>query len=307
MIDLSKFDSLISLAGYFDTEERCKRVLKEQRWGKYIVCPYCGCVECVERSDGKYRCHGCGSNFSVLVGTIFENTKIPLRKWFMAMYLISSHKKGISSVQLALDIKVTQKTAWFMLHKIRHLYSQSVNMLNGKVELDEMYLGGKETNKHESKKVEGTQGRSTKTKTPIFGMVERDGEVKALTVPNTRQKTLMPIIKQYVYEHSEVFTDELSSYSKLAEHGYTHSVVHHHQKEYVVGDAYTNTIEGFWAQFRRMVYGIYHFVSKKYLQRYIDEEVYRWNTKEADAGVRFAYMFGMCAGTYDYECVKMVA
>lgn len=307
MIDLSKFDSLVSLVSYFDTEERCKRVLKEQRWGKYIICPYCGCVECVERSDGKYRCHGCGSNFSVLVGTIFENTKIPLRKWFMAMYLISSHKKGISSIQLAQDIHVTQKTAWFMLHKLRHLYSQPEETLDGKVEMDEMYLGGKETNKHKSKRVEGTQGRSTKTKTPIFGMVMRQGNVKALAVKDTKVETLMPIIKQYVYEHSEVFTDELSSYSKLAEHGYIHSVVHHHQEEYAVGDNYTNTIEGFWAQFRRMVYGIYHFISKKYLQRYIDEAVYRWNTKEADAGVRFAYMFGMCVGRYDYRCVRRVA
>ena len=307
MIDLSKFNSLISLVTYFDSEERCKKVLKEQRWGKYIVCPYCGCVECVERSDGKYRCHGCGSNFSVLVGTIFENTKIPLRKWFMAMYLISSHKKGVSSIQLAQDIHVTQKTAWFMLHKLRHLYSQPEETLDGKVEMDEMYLGGKETNKHKSKRVEGTQGRSTKTKTPIFGMVKRQGNVKALAVKDTKVETLMPIIKQYVYEHSEVFTDELSSYNKLREHGYIHSVVHHHQEEYAVGENYTNTIEGFWAQFRRMVYGIYHFISKKYLQRYIDEAVYRWNTKEADAGVRFAYMFGMCAGTYDYECVKCVA
>ena len=304
MIDLSKFDSLISLATYFDSEAKCKKVLREQRWGKYIVCPYCGSIHTYERKDGRFICRDCNSSFSELVGTIFENTKIPLRKWFMAMYLISSHKKGVSSVQLAQDIKVTQKTAWFMLHKIRHLYGQSVEKLSGKVECDEMYLGGKETNKHESKKVEGTQGRSTKTKTPIFGMVEREGSIKALAVENTRIETLMPIIKEYVYEHSEIFTDELSSYSKLSENGYTHSVVHHHQKEYVVGDSYTNTIEGFWAQFRRMVYGIYHFVSKNYLQRYIDEEVYRWNTKEADAGVRFAYMFGMCSGTFDYEMVK---
>lgn len=305
MINLSKFDSLISLVTYFNSEEKCKKVIKEQRFGnKLPVCPYCGSVHTYERSDGRYICKDCKSSFSVLVGTVFENTKVPLRKWFMAMYLISSHKKGISSVQLAQDIKVTRKTAWFMLHKIRNLYGQSVEKLSGKVECDEMYLGGKETNKHESKKVEGTQGRSTKTKIPIFGMVERGGKLKALKVENTRVETLMPIVKRYVYEHSEIFTDELSSYRKLRENGYTHSVVHHHQKEYVVGDSYTNTIEGFWAQFRRMVYGIYHFVSKKYLQRYIDEEVYRWNTKEADARVRFAYMFGMCSGTFDYRMVK---
>ncbi len=132
-------------------------------------------------------------------------------------------------------------------------------------------------------------------------MVEREGKVRALAVENTRAETIMPIVKRYVIENSEVFTDELSSYSSLAGKGYIHSVVHHQEKEYVVGDSYTNTIEGFWSQFRRMVYGIYHYVSKKYLQRYIDEEVYRWNTKKAKAGVRFAYMFGMCAGAFDYR------
>ena len=307
MIDLSNFNSLIELTSYFNSEAKCRKVIREQRWGKDIACPVCGSLHVYDRKNGRYTCADCNHTFSVISGTIFENTKLPLRKWFMAMYLISSHKKGISSVQLAQDINVTQKTAWFMLHKIRHMYGQTVETLKGKVEADEMYLGGKETNKHESKRTEGTQGRSTKTKTPIFAMVEREGSVRALAVKDTKVETLMPIIKQYVYEHSEVFTDELSSYSKLTENGYIHNVVHHHEKEYAVGDNYTNTIEGFWAQFRRMVYGIYHFVSKKYLQRYIDEEVYRWNTKEADAGVRFAYMFGMCAGVFDYGMVKNVA
>lgn len=289
MIDLSKFDSLISLVSYFDTESKCKKVLREQRWGKYIACPHCGSIKCVERTDGRFHCNDCYANFSETVGTIFENTKTPLRKWFMAMYLISSHKKGISSVQLAQDINVTQKTAWFMLHKIRHLYSQTVEKLSGKVECDEMYLGGKETNKHESKKVEGTQGRSTKTKTPIFGMVEREGSIKALAVENTRIETLMPIIKKYVYEHSEIFTDELSSYSKLSENGYSHSVVHHHQKEYVIGDSYTNTIEGFWAQFRRMVYGIYHFVYKDTLMKRCTVGIQRKRTQGSASPICLEY------------------
>ena len=307
-MDFFRFDSLVSLIEFFNTEHKCRMFIKEQRWGEVVVCPYCGSVHVYTCKNDRFKCADCKNTFSVKVGTIFEDSNISLKKWFIAMYLISSHKKGISSCQLARDLKVTQKTAWYMEQKIRTLYAQSdVDVLQTEVELDEMYLGGKETNKHESKKVEGTQDRSTKTKTPIFGMVEREGSIKALAVENTRIETLMPIIKEYVYEHSEIFTDELSSYSKLSENGYTHSVVYHHQKEYVVGDSYTNTIEGFWAQFRRMVYGIYHFVSKKYLQRYIDEEVYRWNTKEADPWVRFAYMFGMCSGTFDYEMVKCVA
>ena len=307
MIDLSKFNSLFALTEYFSTERKCKEVLQEQRWGNEVACPICGSMHIYKRKDGRFSCADCKHTFSAISGTIFENTKISLRKWFMAMYLISSHKKGISSVQLAQDIRVTQKTAWFMLHKLRHLYAQDNRQLEGKVEMDEMYIGGKETNKHKSKRVEGTQGRSTKTKTPIFGMAERERQVRALAVKDTKIETLMPIIKQYVFENSEIFTDELSSYSKLAEHGYIHSVVHHNLEEYAVGDSYTNTIEGFWAQFRRMVYGVYHYISRKYLQRYIDEEVYRWNTKEAKAGVRFAYMFGMSIGAFNYESVKLAA
>lgn len=307
MIDLSRFDSLIGMCSYFDSEDVCRKVLKEQRWGDVVVCPNCGGLHTKERKDGRFCCKDCNSTFSVISGTIFENTKTSLRKWFMAMYLISTHKKGISSVQLAQDINVTQKTAWFMLHKIRSLYAQREGFLKGKIECDEMYYGGKEGNKHASKRMEGTQGRSTKTKTPIFGMVERKGEVMAFAVPDTKTETLETIIKKFIRVNSEVFTDEHNSYSRLGGNGYTHNVVRHNDGEYVVGECYTNTIEGFWSQFRRMVFGVYHYISKKYLQRYIDEEVYRWNTRNETAGDRFSFMFGMCVGGYSYEDVRMAA
>ena len=192
MIDFSHFNSIIELTSYFNSEEKCKKVIFESRWNKHdVVCPFCGQRHCTTRTDGRFHCSHCKANFSVTVGTIFENTKIPLVKWFLAMYLISCHKKGISSVQLATDIHVTQKTAWYILHKVRTLYKQDDNVqLYGLVECDEMYLGGRETNKHESKKTAKTQGRSTKTKTPIFGMTmvwktedvnELTGEVKEKT------------------------------------------------------------------------------------------------------------------------------
>ena len=309
MIDFKHFDSIFALTEYFNTEERCKRAIRDSRWEKGdVVCPYCGGHHCVERRDGRYRCNHCKRNFSVLVGTIFENTKIPLRKWFIAMYLISSHKKGVSSCQLGRDLHVTQKTAWFILHKVRTLYKQyDTPALAGEVEMDEMYLGGRETNKHESKKTEGTQGRSTKTKTPIFGMVEREGSVRALKVEDTRAKTLMPIIKQFVAENAKVFTDELSAYNGLAGEGYIHGVIRHGMKEYSKDGITTNAIEGFWAHFKRVVFGTYHFVSKAYLQRYIDEAVYRYNTREANESVRFSYMFRMSIGGCSYEDVKMTA
>ena len=307
MIDFTRFNSIFELTDYFSTEEKCRKAIYESRWEKKdVVCPFCGQHHCTVRTDGRFHCSHCKANFSVLVGTIFENTKISLRKWFIAMYLISCHKKGISSVQLATDIHVTQKTAWYILHKVRTLYKQyDTPALDGEVECDEMYLGGRETNKHESKKTEKTQGRSTKTKTPIFGMVARKGNVRAVKVENTQAVTLMPIIKQFIADNSRVFTDELSAYNGLAKEGYIHDVIRHGIKEYSVGDVTTNSIEGFWAHFKRCVFGTYHFVSKAYLQRYIDEAVYRYNTRKADESARFADMFCKAIGKVSYADVKM--
>ena len=306
-INLAKFDSLIQIADYFSSEEICKQAIAQERWGDgAAVCPYCGCAHTYMTAEGRYICKECASHFSVLVGTIFENTKISLRKWFMAMYLISSHKKGISSCQLARDINVTQKTAWFMLHKLRGLYGQSdATVLEGEVEMDEMYLGGRETNKHESKRTEGTQGRSTKTKTPIFGMIEREnGTVVAMKVGDTKGATLMPIVEQFVAEGSTTYTDEANIYNKLDEIGYIHYFVNHKQREFVrAKDIHTNSIEGFWAHFKRVVFGTYHCVSKDYLQRYIDEQAYRWNTRDEKASYRFQDMFSKACKHCDYDDV----
>ena len=212
MINFSNFKSIISVINYFHNEEICKNALIEARWGDDVVCPHCGKHHCTKRADGRFRCNACKHNFSCLTGTIFENTKLPLIKWFVAMYLISSHKKGVSSCQIMRDCEVMQKTAWFMLQKIRSLYGITDDIaLDGEVEMDEMYLGGRETNKHESKKVAGTQGRSTKTKTPIFGMIQRDGKVIAMKVENTQGATLLPIVGQFVQEGSIAYTDELSA------------------------------------------------------------------------------------------------
>lgn len=309
MIDFDRFNSIFELTAFFSTEDRCKRAIRDSRWAKNdVVCPYCGGHHCVERADGRYRCQHCRRNFSVTVGTIFENTKIPLRKWFIAMYLISSHKKGVSSHQLGRDLHITQKTAWFILHKVRTLYGQyDTPALSGEVEVDEMYLGGRETNKHDSKRTEHAHGRSLKTKTPIFGMAERDGIVRALVVPNTQMNTLMPIIKQFVATGSMVFTDEMGGYKNLTHEGYAHGVIRHNLRQYSKGGVTTNTIEGFWGHFKRMVFGTYHFVSKAYLQRYIDEAVYRYNTRKADETARFTYMFRMAIGKCSYADVKMGA
>ena len=310
MINFSKYKSLLSLTMYFRNDNICKKVLAQSRWSDGdVVCPYCGGHHCKTRKDGKYRCPNCGRNFSVLVGTIFQNTKVSLVQWFIAMYLISSHKKGISSHQLAKDINVTQSTAWYMLQKVRLLYPQSdADAFEGTVECDEVYIGGKEKWKHKSMRTPHTQGRSTKTKTPVFGMMERStfenekGELENITyvhafvVENTNRATLQPIIQQFVADGSRVITDELSAYNGLAELGYTHAVVAHGAEEYANGDVFTNSIEGFWSHFRRMIVGCYHDVSDEHLQQYIDEAVYRWNTRKMSESERFAHMFDKSIG-----------
>ena len=308
MVNFGQFNSLISVINHFHDESICKDALADARWGDDVVCPICGQHHCTKRKDGRYRCNNCKHNFSATVGTIFENTNLPLKKWFIALYLISSHKKGVSSHQLARDCEVTQKTAWYMLHKIRTLFAQDDAVaLDGEVEIDEMYLGGRETNKHESKKTEGTQGRSTKTKTPIFGMVQRNGKVIAMKVEDTKAKTLMPIIKQFVRENAHLLTDELVSYRGLNKEGYNHDYVSHGTKEFVRPNGiHTNSVEGFWAHFKRVVFGTYHFVSKTYLQRYIDEQLYRWNTRKASTSERFSDMFAKSIGIVRYWDVKMV-
>ena len=313
MINFKKFNSVISITSYFTSGDKCKQAIIESRWGvgeqKDVVCPYCGKHHCKMSKNGRFHCTGCNKNFSCLVGTIFENTKLPLIKWFLAMYFISSHKKGISSYQLARNIEVTQNTAWYMLQKVRLLYPQSdADAFDGTVECDEVYIGGKEKWKHKSMRTPMTQGRSTKTKTPVFGMMERStfenekGElenvtyVHALVVENTNRATLQPIIQQFVVDDSRVITDELSAYNGLAELGYTHAVVAHGAEEYANGDVFTNSIEGFWSHFRRMIVGCYHDVSDEYIQHYIDEAVYRWNTRKMSESARFTHMFDKSIG-----------
>ena len=310
MLNFNNFNSLVQVIKHFSSEANCYSFLKHQRWADGVVrCPYCGGTHIAHRNGAKqeYRCEHCNRSFSVLAGTIFENTKLPISKWMIGMYLISSHKNGISSVQLAKDIEVTQTTAWYMLHRVRTLMKQDEKrMLSGNVECDEMYLGGRETNKHNKYKVEGTQGRSTKTKTPIFGMVETDYEedeegkihvhtyAKVWRVKNCKAETLMGIIENNVEEGSSITTDELGVYNAIntSEKQFFHAVVCHKDREFTNKDGFTtNRIEGFWGGFKRMVFGTYHMVNKSYLPRYIDESVFRYNTKEMSEGDRFELMF----------------
>lgn len=197
---------------------------------------------------------------------------------------------------------------WFMLHKIRTLYAQddSIN-LSGDVECDEAYIGGKEKYKHESKKTAKNQGRSLKTRSAVFGMVQRKGKVVALHTPDVSGETLVTLIGQFVKEGANIHTDELNAYNKIDKDNYVHFVINHNEKEYVRGDVFTNTIEGFWTQIKRMIMGVYHHISKKYLQHYIDEAAWRYNMRECEGAETFGEMFSRALNIVRYEDIRKAA
>ena len=287
-INLGEFRSLYDFFEAFPTEASCIAYLENKRWQNGVVSPFDPSSKVYHRGDGMYRCKNTGKNFNVRIGTIFESTKLPLRKWFIAIYLMCNHKKGISATQLAKDIGVTEKTAWFLFHKIRktfHIIHKE--KLDGEVELDETFVGGKNKNRHYNKKVKNSQGRSFKDKVPVLGMLQRGGKVICQVVKDTSVKSLTPPILKAVRRTATLYTDEWCGYDKVRKF-YTTKMVDHGKGLYVVGNAYTNSIEGFWGNFcKRVINGIYNFISRKYMQRYFDEFCFRYNTRKVSNSVRF--------------------
>jgi transposase-like protein len=284
------FNSIIELIKAFPDEQSCINHLEELRWEGFVVSPFDKSSRVYKCKGNRYKCKTTGKYFNVRTGTLFDNTKVPLQKWFVAIWLATSHKKGISSLQLSRDIEVTQKTSWFMLQRIRKCFRyESLSSLSGEVEADETYIGGKNRNRHESKRIEGIQGRSVKDKTPVVGMIERGGKVVAKVVEDTKSKTLTREVVNYVKETAKLYTDEWLGYKGVSKI-YDHSIVKHNQSEYVNGRVHTNSIEGFWALLKRSIVGVYHFTSKKHLQKYVDEMVFRYNSRNISEGQRFNLM-----------------
>ena len=261
---LNSFKSVRDLLKVFSTEKKCENFLKKVRWGDKVVSPYDNTAKVYVCSRNRYRCAKTGKDFNVRTGTMFENTKIELRTWFLAIYIITTHKKGISSLQLANDLHVTQTTAWFILHRIRKCFEMENNcILDNDVEIDETYVGGKNKNRHKSKKVKNSQGRSMKDKVAVLGMVERNGKLIARIVEDVQADTLTKEILKSVKKSANIYTDEWLGYKDIHKF-YNHEIVNHGAREFVNGNAYTNNMECFWGILKRGIIGIYHFTSKKH-------------------------------------------
>lgn len=294
--------SLYQFFEAFPDEQAAIDHLRAIRWRDGAFCPYCNSKRVMHFSDKRtHKCHDCRQRFSIKVGTIFEDTKLPLRKWFAAVWLITSHKKGIASTQLAKDLQITQKTAWFVLHRLRYAAkTKSFNrpLLSGEVEVDESYFGGKEKNRHASQRKKGQ-----KPKAAVFGMLARDGELDARRIENLSARAIVGRVRDRVASGSVIMSDEWSGYTGLVTH-YLKLSVNHSKGEYARHRViHINTLEGAWSLFKRQIYGIHHHVSVKHLDRYLGEMCYRYNRRDMGEGERVNDLLSHVEGRLTYKAL----
>lgn len=298
----AEFKTLPQLFDFFKDEKTCLTYWENIRWGNTgIVCSHCNAANPYKTNRG-YKCRNieCQKKFTALTGSIFENTKLPLRIWFGAMYLCASHKKGVSSLQIGRDLGIHQSSAWFLLHRIRETMSeQDPTILGGEgiiVETDSTYVGGKVKNMRKSKRKDNSaRGKRIKdNKTAITAYIERGGNIR-FDVRSKGEVEKELIIKN-IDRDSFLMTDDSNVYNEMGDQFAGHETVNHTKGEYVRGKAHTNTIEGAFSHFDRMVIGTYHSISPKHMQAYANESAYRYNTRKITDPVRFEETVLKCSG-----------
>jgi len=294
--------SVFELAQKFPDQETARNYLEERRWPDGPVCPECGGLDRIgKRKDGYYRCNACKVDFTVRTGTIFERSHIPLHKWIWAMYFLVTARKGISSVQLSKELSITQKSAWFMLQRLREACGNDLEVLQGIVQVDKSYVGGKKKNKPLSKRTK--TGRGSAGKTIVIGIRENGGRTKAHPIESVNIKDIRKAVTASIKRGSTLHTDELPAYQTLRDE-YGHETVCHKDNEYVRDGVTTNSVESVWAVLKRGLHGVYHHASEKHLARYVNEFTFRLNDGnvkrptmarlnsliDATAGCRITYM-----------------
>jgi transposase-like protein len=276
---------LIKMVEKYNTKKKCIAYLEKQRWGDIPICPYCNSVNNSKKTlEYRYKCHDCGKSFSVTVGTIFESTKLPITKWFVAICLVLNAKKGISSLQLARDLKVNKNTAWYLQKRIRIAMVEKDFILKGIIEIDETYVGGSLSNKHYFTKLESGKYHKTgmEHKIPVLGMIERNGKVILKVLEKASAKDIRPYIKSKVAPNSTIVTDGFGGYTGLNNYFDKHVVLNHSQYERKISQFNTCTLEGFWTMIKRSFIGQYHKISGNYLQDYLNELAFKQNNRNSN-------------------------
>lgn len=285
-----KRSTISSFHSRFATEDACIAYLEQKRWNGSPVCPRCEHAKVYRSSTRKnYKCGKCRRTFTVRNGTIFEDSKMPLKLWFTAIYQLTTTKAGVSSLELADRLDITQKTAWFMLQRIQYAITHKsfLKPLSGTVEVDE----------HEPLKRKPGKGKRTR----ILSMIERGGEVRSQVIENVGHQTITPLVKQNVTKGSKVMSDRWRGYDYIEQAGYEHGSVGHRAGEYVRGDIHTNTAEGYFSHFHRRVLGIHIHLSKKHMQAYCDMYGYRYNHRKLAPLERFELWFANCMTRLTYK------
>lgn len=302
-----EFKNLKDVLRNYKDDQTCRQFLVHKRWNGTPICPHCGHSKCYTLNDNKtYKCANkeCYKKFTVTVGTIFENTNIPLSTWFAACYIVTAHTKGISSVQLAKDLGITQKSAWFMVHRIREMLKEKCpEALEGIVEADETYLGRKFRSRfqgmteEEAAELPATRKRN---KGAVAGVMQREGKVRAKAFDSNSAVNVKGFIKENVKPGTRLMTDEAMIYRNGLDE-YHRQSVNHSSKIFAKDDIHTNNVEAFWSVMKRGVYGTYHQISVKHLQRYCDEFTFRHNNRAKKDGEKFELALTQIEGRLTYQ------